>query len=192
MNHDRARVRDPQAQHPGSPGQDHPPGVGVAGLQECHARAEAISLGAIKFFMLKTDAIRDLIFNPEESISFEGETGPYVQYAHARACSILRKAGKIRTHLQYSLLQQSQEQALCKMLLAFPITISDTASHCKPHVLCRYLLDLAQLFNEYYHAVPVISENEDLMAARLSLVDAVRQVIENGLTLLGITALKEM
>ena len=155
-------------------------------------RSEQIGLAAIRFFMLRTDAVRDITFNPEESIQFEGETGLYVQYTHARACSILRKASPVKGKITYTLLQAALEQKLVKMLYTFPEKIEETCLHLKPHLLCRYLLDLAQAFNEFYHASPVISEDKKLMKARLQLVQGVQQVLENGLTLLGIAALEEM
>lgn len=160
--------------------------------KEIKHRAEAIMLAAIKFFMIKTDAVRDIIFNPEESLSFEGETGPYIQYTHARACSVLRKAGKQAGKIDYSQLQQPSELNLISLLSQFPVIVEDAAAHYRPHVVCRYLLDLAQAFNEFYHACQVISEERKQMAARCALVDATRQVLANGLSLLGIEALEEM
>ncbi len=160
--------------------------------KEIHRRAEIIGLGAIKFFMLRSDAHRDIIFNPEESLSFEGETGPYVQYTHARACSILRKAGKLPLKANYSLLDSKPEQAIITLLMKFPEIVDDVAAHYRPHVLCRYLIELAQSFNEFYHASPVISDDLELMKARLLLVDSTHQVLENGLHLLGIDAPAEM
>ncbi|MDO8656095.1 MAG: arginine--tRNA ligase [Nanoarchaeota archaeon] len=160
--------------------------------KEIHQRAEMIGLAAIKFFMLRTDAHRDIVFNPEESLSFEGETGPYVQYTHARSCSIVRKAGKVLGKVNYGVLQQDKEKNIIAHLLNFKNIVDDAARNYRPHVLCHYLIELAQAFNEFYHACPVISEDKELMKARLALVDAVRQVLENGLHLLGIEAPKEM
>ena len=168
--------------------------------KEKQKRAEFIALGAIKFFLLRTDPIRDMVFNPEESISFDGETGPYIQYTHARACSILRKANipqKTTTkstiqNIKYELLTETVEKRIIQHMLQFSAVVEESATHFKPHILCRLLLDLAQSFNEFYHAHPVINEDKDLMHARIALVDGVRQVLENGLNLLGIEAPQEM
>ncbi len=165
--------------------------------KEIKRRAESIALSALKFFMLKIDAGKDLVFDPKESISFEGETGPYLQYTHARACSIVEKAeaeksiGKRTGPVNYSLLTGSCEKKIVTQLNKFPETVSEAANY-KLHVLGRYLLDLAQAFNEFYHGCPVISEDKELMKARLVLVQGVRQVLANGLWLLGIEALEEM
>ncbi len=168
--------------------------------QEKKKRAEAIALAAIKFFMLRTDVARDIVFNPEESLSFEGETGPYVQYTHARACSILRKAGealnnggkKSKSTANLQLLVHPLEYRIVKLLAAFPEAVESAAAHRKPHLLCRHLLDLSQAFNEFYHQLPVISEDVAMMNARLALVDGVREVVAIGLELLGIEALEAM
>ncbi len=160
--------------------------------KEIDQRAEAIGLAAIKFFMLKTDFVKDMIFNPEESLSFEGETGPYLQYTHARANSILKKANQKTSKIKYQLLKEPQERTIIQLLSQFPEKIEESAEHYKPHILCRYLLDLAQAFNEFYHACPVISENKEQMQARIILVQSTKQVLANGLTLLGIKTLEEM
>lgn len=166
--------------------------------KEIQKRSDAIGLAALKFFMLRTDSLRDITFNPEESLSFEGETGPYVQYTHARGCSILRKAGegksagKVSDAVDYTLLQQKEELAVLTLLTNFPSVVEEAASHYKPHLVCRFLLDLSQAFNEFYHAHLVISEDKEMMKVRLALVDSTRQVLCNGLGLLGIEALEEM
>lgn len=159
--------------------------------KEKKERSEFIALGALKFFMLKNDAVRDMVYNPEESLSFEGETGPYVQYTHARACSILRKE-KVAGTINYNLLQEQQEKAVTLLLEKFPSIIMQAAELYKPSLICHYLIELSQAFNEFYHSCKVISEDAQLQNARLALVDATRIVLENGLGVLGIHAPERM
>ncbi|MEK6940244.1 MAG: arginine--tRNA ligase [Nanoarchaeota archaeon] len=164
---------------------------------EVTERADQIALAAIKFFMLKTDTDKDIVYNPEESLSFEGETGPYLQYTYVRTCSLLRKAKK-EHHLQptypinFEAFTAEEELAILRKLSAFPETILKTAEMKKPHILAAYLIALAQAFNEFYHQCPVLSDDKNQTKARLLLVDCVRQVLENGLNLLGIPAPQEM
>lgn len=164
---------------------------------EIKRRAEFIALGALKFYMLKVDPVREMIYHPEESLSFEGETGPYVQYTHARAGSILRKAEKdkgikVVAKVDFSLLNTPQELAVVSKLNEFASIIDKSAADYKLSHLCNYLISLSQAFNEFYHAHAVISDDKKLMKARLLLVSGVKQILETGLKLLGIIAPKEM
>jgi len=165
--------------------------------KECNSRAEIISLGAIKFFMTKTDATKDIVFNSEESMNFEGETGPYVQYTHARICSILRKSkqehqSSVILTINFSLLNLDEELKILKLIYNFPDVMKKAAESYKPHHIAQYLISLSQAFNEFYHKCPVISEVRGQMKARLLLIDCVRQILNNGLGLLGIEAPQEM
>ena len=169
--------------------------------KEIKARSEIISLAAIKFYMLKNDPIKDIVFNPEESLNFEGETGPYIQYAHARACSILKKvefektaktATTEKSTINYGLLKHQKEEQLIRLIYTFPEKVEESALHYKPSIICHYLLALAQAFNEFYHECHVISDDKEMTNTRLILVDCARQVLDNGLSLLGITAPQEM
>ncbi|MBN1502773.1 arginine--tRNA ligase [Candidatus Woesearchaeota archaeon] len=160
---------------------------------EIDKRAEEIGMGAIKFFILKYDPMKDFIFNPKESLSFEGETGPYVQYTHARASSILRKHKKqVVKNVDFSLLRTEEERAILGLLEQFPSLIEKSAENYKPSLIANYLIDLSQKFNEYYHKHQVIQEDKELEKARILLVCCVKQVLKIGLELLGIEALEVM
>lgn len=156
---------------------------------ELKKRAKQIGLGALKFYMLRVDPVRDMVYDPEESISFEGETGPYVQYAHARCCSLLKKSPiKTITNVDFGLLKHPKEEAIVGLLSRFPELINESTSHYKPSSVTRYLLDLAKAFNEFYEACAIIQKDKELLKARLLIVDCVRQVLKNGLAVLGIEA----
>ncbi len=161
--------------------------------EEIKKRSKQIGMGSIRFFILKYDPQKDFVFNPEESISFDGETGPYVQYAHARICSIIEKYGKkLPTTADFSLLKEKEEQLLIRLLSRFPATVEAAAGNYKPLLIARYLLDLAQAFNNFYHQHQIIKADEETKKARLLLISAVRQVLRNGLGLLAMEAPERM
>ncbi len=157
--------------------------------KETDERAEAIGMGAIKFYILSYDPMKDFVFNPKESISFDGETGPYVQYAHARAASILKKySHKVAEEINFSYLSTDEEKKILRLLEEFPAVIEKSAEEYRPSMVTRHLLDLSQAFNEYYHRHKIIQEDKELEKARVLLVYSVKQVLEIGLKLLGIDA----
>ena len=161
--------------------------------KELEKRSKAIGDGALRFFILKIDPYKDMVYNPEESISFEGETGPYVQYTHARISSILRKhKSKKKQKVNYAILEEKIEQNLVRQLSLFPDAVKQTTAHYKPSLLCRYLIELAQLFNEFYHKHQVLKAESELRQARIALILATKQVIKNGLNLLAIPAPEQM
>jgi arginyl-tRNA synthetase len=157
--------------------------------EEIEKRAGQIGLAALKFMILKYDPKKDINYNPEESISFEGETGPYLQYSHARICSILRKnQSDVSKNIDFSLFSEKIELNLINMLFMFTSIIEDAAEQYKPSLVARYLLDLSQLFNEFYHSCPVLQATENIRQARLLLIQKTRDVIKEGLSLLGVAA----
>jgi arginyl-tRNA synthetase len=161
--------------------------------REISKRSRIIGLGALKFFMLKFDNITSFVYNPEESLSFEGETGPYVQYAHARICSILSKYNKaVNTEADLSKLNTPYDEKLIVQLGLFKEVIEKAANDYRPHLIARYLIELAQSFNEFYHQCPILQAEEDVKKARLVLISAVKQILKNGLNLLGIEAPEKM
>ncbi len=158
--------------------------------KELKTRAEAIGLGAIKFFLLKTDAVKDIHFNPKESISFEGETSAFIQYSFARCKSILRKSKK-PAKFSFEKLEE-EEKNLISTLSLFPEKVSVSFKLLAPHILCHYLLELTSAFNLFYQKCNVLNAEEEKKNSRLALVQAVSIALENGLNLLGIKALEEM
>ncbi len=151
-----------------------------------------IALGAIKYFLLKFDAKSDITFDPKKSVSLEGDTGPYLQYALVRAKKILEKAGKVGK-ADYGLLKAKQESALVKKLAGFSAVVEKSAKEYSPHYLAIYCRELADLFNSFYEACPVIAaESEGLRNVRLKLVQAFAQVLRNALYLLGIEEVEVM
>jgi arginyl-tRNA synthetase len=163
--------------------------------KELEKRADAIGLGAIKYYLLKVDYQKDMSFNPEESISFEGDTGPYIQYSHARASSILRKVkGKAASRSKSKVaLESPTEVALMKHLAAFPETVARAARDFRPHYITNYAFELATKFNDFYEKCPVIKANtKEQRTSRLSLVRASKIVLGIALNLLGIDAPERM
>jgi len=167
---------------------------------EINQRAELIALSAIKFFFLKYDPMKDFVFNPNESLSFEGETGPYVEYAYARINSVFKKfLENKKVNLEdyikdanLSLLKEINEFELSKLLSNFPEIIENSSKKMNPSILARYLIDLVKAFGSFYQNNPIISSDEELTKARLYLTYCVQIVIKLGLNLLGIKEISEM
>jgi arginyl-tRNA synthetase len=155
--------------------------------------AAAVGIGAVVFNDLKHGRIKDVDFDWDTILNFEGETGPYVQYAHARMCSILRKHGRpVAAAPEWSLLREPEEFALAKFMAGFNATVRRAAEANEPSVVSQYLLELCGRFSTYYHKHKVLGEDAALTAARIALVEAARQTVANGLALLGMKAPEEM
>jgi arginyl-tRNA synthetase len=156
--------------------------------KELYRRSLAVALSAIKYFLLKVDIRKTMLFNPKESLSFEGNTGPYLQYSYARASSILKKAGPSGKFEIKNL--DSSEFELVKKLLLFPEIAENSYKTLNPSLVANYSYELCQRFNEFYHSCPVIGSEQE--SFRLALVQSFRQVLKNSLHLLGIDVLEEM
>lgn len=155
--------------------------------------AKKIGVGAVIFTYLKNSREKDIVFDWKEILSFEGETGPYVQYAYARGNSILERAGEFSGSIDYSKLSSKEEFELVKSLGNFNNVITLALDKLEPSILTRYVIEVAKGFNKFYNAHSVLNlEDEELKRARLNLVKASLQVIKNGLELLGIGVVEKM
>jgi arginyl-tRNA synthetase len=152
--------------------------------------AEQMGVGAIVFSDLSSSRIKDVTFSWEEILNFDGETGPYVQYTHARACSVLRKSALDFKSLTFEAnsITTETEFELVKCLYAFPEHLTLAGADFEPSILTRYLVNLAQAFNRFYNRCPILVEDDSLKQSRLLLVKAVQQTLKKGLWLIGVAA----
>ena len=149
-----------------------------------------IGLGALKYFILKVDPRKKMLFNPKESIDFNGNTGPFIQYTHARICSILRKAaergielGGVPAEVELS----PKEIRLVKILSTYPQKVQEAADSFSPAVIANFSYELAKEFNQYYHDTPILKEeNREVLVMRLSLIDTLASVLRKAMAILGI------
>lgn len=155
--------------------------------------AKQIGIGAVKFQELFNTRIKDYVFDWDQVLNFEGETGPYVQYAHARANQILERLGlEIDDQVDFSLLKEKQEIDLIKLIYNTPEVILSAKDKLEPSVITRHVTDLAQAFNSFYNNIHILNSEEDIKKARALLVYAVKINIKNLLNLLGIHAPDKM
>lgn len=155
--------------------------------------AKQVGVGAVVFQELSNSRIKDYTFSWERTLSFDGETGPYVQYTHARCSAVLRKANEeVTTDINYELLSDTDSSEVLKVIASFNKCILAGIRKNEPHLITRFVLDLAQTFNKFYHDNPILVDDAEVRKARLALVEATRQSLENGLKLLGMHAPERM
>lgn len=178
-----ARAADPAAPTHGLP------------ASELQSIGRAVGIGAVKYADLSGDLARDYVFNFDRMIAFEGDTGPYIQYAHARVCSIFSRAGVERSDLATAplLIREPAERALALHLLRYGPVVRVVADSLEPHRLCTYLHDLAEAYSAFYQSCPVLrADDESIRRSRLRLCGLTRDVLRDGLNLLGIDAPERM
>ena len=177
-------------------------------LKDKEAVARRVGTGAVIYSVLSNAKIKDIVFDYDKVLNFEGETGPYIMYTHARASSVLAKAGHpaLRAPLergitdvpatltakQLQYLNDDEAFALVKLLNKYPAVVAEAAETFEPSLITRLLIDIAQTFNKFYFAHKIITGNKDESAARLNLTAAVKQVLKNGLHLILIEAPDKM
>jgi len=155
--------------------------------------ANFVGIGAVRYALVDVDASKPVVFTWDRVLNFETNSAPYVQYAHARACSILRKAAREPENADFALLKEKLERELVLSLASFPDAFIEATEYLKPNLIADFANALADKFNTFYNALPVIkAEPQELSDARLALTDAIRIVLHNALNLIGIVAPEKM
>jgi len=150
----------------------------------------SVAIGAIKYSMLKQGPGKDILFDFETSLSFEGDSGPYLQYAYARAMSVLRKAGSVKGDWSIEDKMESSERSLLRWIDRFGETVEIAEKNLSPNLICSYLIELSSRFNLFYAECKIVGTAKE--AFRLALTRAMAQVLKNGLWLLGIETVEKM
>lgn len=155
--------------------------------------ANFVGIGAVRYALVDVDASKPVVFTWDRVLNFETNSAPYVQYTHARACSILRKAARSPEKPDFSLLTERLERDLIFALASFPDTFIEATEYLKPNFIADYANSLADKFNTFYNALPVIkAETQELSDARIALTQAIQTVLHNALNLIGVIAPDKM
>ncbi|MGN0710289.1 MAG: arginine--tRNA ligase, partial [Anaerovoracaceae bacterium] len=161
--------------------------------------AKMVGIGAVMFQELSNNRIKDYVFSWDKVLNFDGETGPYVQYTHARAASVLRKAGdeavkkaKNTADIDMSYATSESGYELAKLIYAFPDVVIEAGEKYEPSIITRHIVDIAQSFNRFYHDEHILVDDEKEKLAKLALVISAKNTLKNGLGLLGIQAPEKM
>ena len=154
--------------------------------------ARQVGIGAIIFNDLYNQRIKDVVFDWEKLLNFDGETGPYVQYTYARASSVLRKTGDLPDTIDYTLLTDEASMGLLKEIERYPQVVRDAADRYEPSVIARYSIDMAHAFNKFYHECQINVDDENIKCTRTNIVKIARFIIKDSLSLLGIQCPEQM
>jgi arginyl-tRNA synthetase len=170
--------------------------AGKLSPEEVKNRAQKIGVGSVKFYLLRVRPNQSINFDPAESISFDGFTGPYCQYAYARISGIREKAKSAATALQnpdFSLLGNAEEVHLLQKLIEFPAEVQSAVQDLNPSKVAGHIFNTAKAFNQFYNKHQVLqADSQQLISARLELIKATAVVLKNGLSLLGVEVLENM
>lgn len=163
-------------------------------LKDKEKIAEQVGIGAVIFNDLYNSRIKNVVFDLQKMLNFDGETGPYVQYTHARACSILKKANAVDIdfNIDFALLTDDASVEVCRVLAEYPDKLIDAAEKYEPYIVTRHIVSLCQAFNKFYNNNSILGSEGNVKNARIALVYAVRTVIRAGLYILGIKAPEQM
>ena len=162
-------------------------------LNEKDQLNKMIGMGALKYFILKVDSKKRILFNPDESIDFNGNTGPFIQYTHARIQSLLKKGGELSDHLNESLIINDKEKQIIKKILEFPSVIKNAGSNLSPATIINYTYDLVKDYNSYYQSVSILKiSDKEMKNFRMSLSLMVARIIRNSMNLVGIDVPEKM
>jgi arginyl-tRNA synthetase len=161
--------------------------------EEKHKIAEFVGLGAVRYALVDVDPGKPVVFTWERVLNFETNSAPYVQYTHARACSILRKAAHEPENPDFALLTEKLERELVLNLAGFADMFIEATEYLKPSMIADYANALADKFNTFYNAYPVLkADSQGLSEARIALTNAIQTVMKNTLNLIGVTAPEKM
>lgn len=170
----------------------------IDGFNEAEAQElyRQLGLGALKYYLLKVDPVKRMMFNPEESIDFQGNTGPFIQYVHARICAILRKAEQLGIEPQVSESLSSLEPTennVLQLIIDFPNKIEEAANGYAPSIIANYVYEVAKAYNKFYSEVSIFNESDkDALAFRIGFSRIVAETIEKSMNLLGAEAPTKM
>ena len=161
-------------------------------IDEKNQTYATIGLGALKYFILKVDPKKTILFDPEASVDFQGNTGPFIQYAYARIQSIVKQSIDSKKNISLEITLDQKEKELLKWLELYPQTIQNAAEHYSPALVANYIYELVKRFNSYYQKVVILTEDDHIRHFRVRLASQVSNVIQSGMGILGIECPKQM